>query len=91
MHKVLGGGVSSNVHLSTFVYYLKLVGFAARARPCAARTRLFELIATQNRALRAPLIAASLLLIQHPEIYKIYRTWAAHVKGFFLSTGTHAD
>jgi hypothetical protein len=26
---------------------------AARARPCAARTRLFELIARQNRALRA--------------------------------------
>ena len=26
---------------------------AARARPCAARTRLFELIATQNGALRA--------------------------------------
>ncbi len=27
---------------------------AARARPCAARTRLFELIATPNGALRAP-------------------------------------
>jgi hypothetical protein len=27
---------------------------AARARPCAARTRLFELIATGNGALRAP-------------------------------------
>jgi hypothetical protein len=55
---------------------------AARARPCAARTRLFELIATQNRALRAhpsPLpIAASLLLSRPPKIYKIYRTWAAH-------------
>jgi hypothetical protein len=61
---------------------------ASRARPYAARTRLFELIATQNRALRAPPprppIAASLLLIQPPKIYKIYRTWAAHVKGFFL-------
>ncbi len=30
---------------------------AARARPCAARTCLFELIATPNRALRAPLPA----------------------------------
>jgi hypothetical protein len=27
---------------------------AAHARPCAARTRLFELIATPNGALRAP-------------------------------------
>jgi hypothetical protein len=24
------------------------------------------------------------------KIYKIYQTWAAHVKGFFLSTGPHA-
>ncbi len=35
--------------------------------------------------------AASLLLIRPQKIYKIYRTWAAHVKGFFLSTGPHAD
>jgi hypothetical protein len=35
---------------------------AARARPCAARTRLFGLFATPDRALRAPPpIAASLL------------------------------
>ena len=25
------------------------------------------------------------------KIYKIYPTWAAHVKGFFHSTGSHAD
>jgi hypothetical protein len=30
------------------------VGLASRARPCAARTRLFGFIATINRALRAP-------------------------------------
>jgi hypothetical protein len=58
---------------------------ATRARPCAARTRPFELIATQNRALRVPPpIAALLLLIRPPKIYKIYGTWAAHVKGFFF-------
>jgi hypothetical protein len=31
---------------------------AARARPCAARTRLFGLIATPNRALRGPPLPA---------------------------------
>ncbi len=36
---------------------------AARARPCAARTRHFDLISNINGALRAPTpIAASLLL-----------------------------
>jgi hypothetical protein len=36
---------------------------AARARPCAARTRHFDLITTPNGALRAhPPIAASLLI-----------------------------
>jgi hypothetical protein len=60
---------------------------AARERPCAARTRLFVFIATPNGALRAPpTIAASLLLILPPKIFTIYRTWAAYVKGFFLST-----
>jgi len=60
---------------------------AAGARPCAARTRLFGFIATPNRALRAPPpIAASLLLIRPTKIFTIYRTWAAYVKGFFLST-----
>jgi hypothetical protein len=40
-----------------------LVGLAARARPCAARTRFVWLIYTPNGALRAPPpIAASLLL-----------------------------
>jgi hypothetical protein len=56
---------------------------AARARPCAVRTRLFELIATPNRCCAPhPPIAASLLLILPPKINKIYRTWAARVKGF---------
>jgi hypothetical protein len=42
---------------------------AARARPCAARTRLFKLIATPNRALRAPPpIAASLLFLCIPQV-----------------------
>jgi hypothetical protein len=36
------------------IYHI-LVGFGrARARPCAVRTRLFELIATPNGTLRAP-------------------------------------
>jgi hypothetical protein len=35
------------------VLYCNKWVLAARARPCAARTRLFELIATKNRALRA--------------------------------------
>jgi hypothetical protein len=39
---------------------------ASRARPCAARTRLFELIATPRGALRAP--PASLLLIRQKSI-----------------------
>ncbi len=39
-----------------------------------------------NGALRAPPVAASLLLIRPPKIYKIYRIWVACVKGFFLST-----
>ncbi len=34
--------------------YLLLVGFGARARPCAACTRLFGFINTPNGALRAP-------------------------------------
>ncbi len=52
---------------------------AARARPCAARTRLFGLIATPNRALRAP----------HPSQLRCFFyvfTRAACVKGLFLST-----
>ncbi len=60
---------------------------ASRARPCAARTRLFGFIATPNGALRAPPpIAASLLLIRPQKIFTIYRTWAAYVRDFFLST-----
>jgi hypothetical protein len=44
---------------------------AARARPCAARTRLFGLITKPNGALRAPPpIAASLLLFRSPKIDK---------------------
>jgi hypothetical protein len=49
---------------------------AARARRCAARTRHFELIATQNGALRAS------AHIRSPKIDKNYRTRAAPVVGF---------
>jgi hypothetical protein len=47
------------------IYYYWVL--AARARPCAARTRLFQLIATPNMALRAsPPTAASLPIIRPP-------------------------
>jgi hypothetical protein len=60
---------------------------AARARPWAARTRLFGLIDTPNGALRAPPARRSFAVSYSTpkNIYKIYRTWAAHVKGFFFS------
>ncbi len=63
------------------------MGFGHACAPVRWAHPSFELIATQNGALRAPPlpIAASLLLIRPSKIYKIY--WAAHVKGFFLSTG----
>jgi hypothetical protein len=35
--------------------YTLLVGFGRAMRLCAARTRLFRLTSTENRALRAPL------------------------------------
>ncbi len=59
---------------------------AARARPCAARTRLFGLIATPNGALRAqPPIAASLFLIRPPKIYiKYIELGPPMSKGFFF-------
>ena len=44
---------------------------ASRARPCAARTRLFGLIATPNGALRTPRPSQ---LRCSPKINKIYRT-----------------
>ena len=46
---------------------------AARARPCAARACLFELISQTGRCAPPPSIAASLLLIRPPNIYKIYK------------------
>jgi hypothetical protein len=70
-------------------YYLLTSGFWPRVRARALRVPVFFLIATPNRALRAPPpIAASLLIIRPPKISKIYRTLAAHIKDFFLSTGT---
>jgi hypothetical protein len=45
------GSASLNRSLS---FISRLVGFGPRARPCAARTRLFELIASPNGALRPP-------------------------------------
>jgi hypothetical protein len=67
---------------------------AARARPCAARTRLFELIVNSNGALRAtPSIAASLLLIRPPKIYKIHKvlTYVEYraVSGIFQNIDPH--
>jgi hypothetical protein len=46
---------------------------AARARPCAVRTYVFELIATPNEALRAPPppIAASVIIMRPPQKLKM--------------------
>ncbi len=54
---------------------------AARARPCAARTRLLSSLPRKTGRCAPtphPPIAASLLLSRPPKIYKIYRTSAAH-------------
>jgi hypothetical protein len=61
------------------------------ARALRAPVFLSSLPRKQGAAHLPPPNAASLLLIRPPKIYKIYRTWAAHVKGFFLSIGPHAD
>jgi hypothetical protein len=68
-------------------------GFWPRVRARALRAPVFlsSLPRKQGAARPPPPNAASLLLIRPPEIYKIYRTWAAHIKGFFLSIGPHAD
>jgi hypothetical protein len=68
----------------------KLVAFGLECAPVRCAHPSLWAHCHANGALRAPL-HPSQLLIQPPNIYKIYRTWAAHVKGFFLSTGPHAD
>ncbi len=79
-----GGGGAGGWPLSTGPnIYIDQWVLAARARPCAARTRLLELIAMPNgRCAPHPPIAASLLLIRPPKINKIHETRAARVKGF---------
>jgi hypothetical protein len=59
---------------------------AARARPCAARTRLLGLIYMPNGALRAPPpMAASLLLIN--ENYRNYVPMRPNPRTFFVLSG----
>ena len=69
--------------------YIYTSGFWPRVRARALRAPVFwNTLPCQTGAARpTPPIAASLLLIRPPKIYKISRTWAVHVKGFFLSTG----
>jgi hypothetical protein len=65
-------------------------GFWPRVRARALRAPVFlgSLPRQTGRcAPPPPPIAASLLLIRPPIIFTIYRTWAANVKSFFLSTG----
>ncbi len=58
-----------------------------RARALRAPVFLGSLTRQKGRCAHPPPITASLLLIRPPKIFTIYQTWAAHVKGFFLSTG----
>jgi hypothetical protein len=68
---------------------IKTSGFWPHVRARALRAPVFlsSLPPQTGRCAPPPAYAASLLLIRPLKIYKIYRTWAAHVKGFFLSTG----
>ncbi len=77
------------LHSQLINKYYVLVGFVRAWTPVRCAHPYFWAHCYPKRgAARPPLpIAASLLLIQPPKIYKIYPTWAAHVKGFFLSTG----
>ncbi len=67
----------------------KLVGFGRACAPvrCAHPSFFTHCHLKRGAARPSPPIAASLLLIRPLKIFTIYRTWAAHVKGFFLSTG----
>ncbi len=69
----------------------KLVGFGRACAPvrCAHPSSWAHCHVKRGAARPpSPPIAASLFLILPPKIYEICRTWAAHVKGLFLSTGT---
>ena len=65
------------------------MGFGRACAPvrCAHPSFLTHCHLKRGAAHPSPPIAASLLLIRPLKIFTIYRTWAAHVKGFFLSTG----
>jgi hypothetical protein len=62
--------------------------FCPRVRARALRAPVFfsSLPRQTGRCAPLPPAPASLLLIQPPKIYKIYRIWVADVKDFFLST-----
>ncbi len=57
-----------------------------RARALRAPVFLGSLPRQTGRCAPPPPIAASLLFIRPQKIFTIYRTWAAYVKDFFLST-----
>ncbi len=66
-----------------------LVGFGRACAPVrCAHPSLWAHCHPKRGAARPPSlpITASLLRIWPPKIHKIYPTWAAHVKDFFLST-----
>ena len=82
------------IHIQTDIpAYLTMVyhtsGFWPRVRARALRSPVFlsSLPPQTGRFAPSPPIAASLPHIRPPKIFTIYWTWAAHVKGFFLSTG----
>ncbi len=66
-------------------YLCPLVGFGARARPCAACTRLFGLIATPNGALRAPPHRSFAAPPKNKKINSFQK------QNYFLQTQTRAD
>jgi hypothetical protein len=76
------------MHINIDIYY-GLVGFGRACAPvrCAHPSFWVHCHAKRGAARSSPPIAASLLLIRPPVIFTVYRTWAAYVKGFFLSTG----
>ena len=76
--------------------YMINSGFWPRVRACALRAPVFlsSLPPQTGRCAPPPCTSqARRFAAFHstPKIYKIYPTWAAHVKGFFHSTGSHAD
>jgi hypothetical protein len=66
--------------------YYKLVGFGRACAPVRCAHQSFPTHCHAKRGRCAPRPRPSQLRC-FSKIYKIYRTWAAHVKGVFLSTG----